>query len=79
MVWLSLILVFIAVFAIEAPALIKNYQWKEFAAFAVILILGMTLSVAQVLRLNFPTPTDITEVIFKPISEMVESLLKVSD
>ncbi|HBV98981.1 MAG: hypothetical protein JL50_18960 [Peptococcaceae bacterium BICA1-7] len=68
-------LVFIAIIALEAPALVKGKNWRELAAFSVLLLIGMVYSYGQALDIPLPNPTKLIMVIFEPVALYVERLL----
>ncbi|MCL6610798.1 MAG: hypothetical protein K6T66_04565 [Peptococcaceae bacterium] len=70
-----LIIIFIAIIAIEAPGLIRKKMWRELAAFGVLLIIGMIYSFGQVLDLPLPNPTEGIMAVFEPVSRYLEKLL----
>lgn len=70
-----LILVFIAIIALEAPGLVKKKMWRELTAFSVLLVIGMYLSFGQVLKLPVPNPTRGIEAVFQPVTQFIENLL----
>lgn len=64
-----LILVFVAIIWMEVPGLVKKKMWRELASFSVFILMGMALSVPQVLGLAVPNPNNFIEVLFKPFSD----------
>ncbi|PKM83016.1 MAG: hypothetical protein CVU89_02500 [Firmicutes bacterium HGW-Firmicutes-14] len=68
-------LVFLAIIAFEVPGMLKKQQWRELAAFSVLMLIAMALSFAQLLGLPVPNPTPVIEAIFEPVSEAVKKLL----
>jgi len=68
-------LVFIAIIALEAPALVRNKKWRELAAFSVLLLIGMLYSYGQALDIPLPNPTKLILTIFEPVSLIIERLL----
>lgn len=70
-----LVLVFLTIIAVDAPGLVKKKMWREFAAFSVLLLLGVVLSFGQVLELPLPNPTRGIEAVFGPITVYLERLL----
>jgi len=65
---LLLILLFIIIFLFEGPSLIKKNDYKEFAAFAVLLGIAFTLALLQVIGIKIPSP-------MKGIQYIVENVL----
>lgn len=70
---------FIIIIALELPGLIRDKKWKELVTFAVLLLLGIALSTSVSLDLKIPNLTDITDNIFRPLSEEVNRILSVSN
>lgn len=66
---LLLILGFAAIILMEVPAMRAKGQRREEVAFWVLLSLGFFLSLAVVLQWPIPNPTEMLEVVFKPISD----------
>lgn len=67
-----LIVLFIGIILFEAPGLVKKKMWRELAAFAVYLAIGMGLSIPQALGVKLPNPTRAIEALFKPILELLK-------
>jgi uncharacterized membrane protein YoaT (DUF817 family) len=61
-----LMIFFIAIFIIQVPPLVKAKMWGELAAFVVFMIIGMALSIPQVLGIKLPNPDKAIEAIFEP-------------
>lgn len=72
---LLLSLIFIAIIALEAPALVRNKKWRELTAFSVLLLIGMLYSYGQALDLPLPNPTKMIMTIFEPVSLIIDRLL----
>ncbi|MBU7005945.1 hypothetical protein [Phosphitispora fastidiosa] len=70
-----LIIVFTGIIALETPAMLKKRQWRELAAFGVLMLGGMALTFAQALGLPLPNPTTGIEVIFSPVADMIKDIL----
>lgn len=60
----------------EVPRLLKKKLLKECLVFSLLLIIGTVLSMAMVLQIPLPNPTDWMMIIFKPISNWIDNLLK---
>ena len=75
MVILALMVIFLVLIALEAPGLVRDKQWRELAAFSVLMVVAMALSFAQVLGLPIPNPNHGLEAIFTPIAEMIKKVL----
>lgn len=54
----------------------REKMWRELAAFAGLLVIGMVLTIAPVLRIELPNPTKMLNAIFKPVTEAVIKLLE---
>lgn len=67
-----LILLFAGIILFEVPGLVKKKMWRELAAFAVYLAIGMGLSIPQTLGVKLPNPTRAIEALFKPILELLK-------
>lgn len=71
-----LILSISIIFLLEIPSLLKNQMWRELMVFCGILIIGVTYGIIHTFQLQFLNPTDITQNIFEPLFDTVDSLLK---
>ncbi|MDN5347469.1 MAG: hypothetical protein PWP65_1033 [Clostridia bacterium] len=67
-----LILLFAGIILFEVPGLVKKKMWRELAAFLAYLLIGMALSIPQVLGVKLPNPTKAIEALIKPISELLK-------
>jgi len=63
---------FLLIIAIEVPGLVKKRMWRELAAFAVILWVGMSLSILQILGVELPSPITFIEGFYKPLAEWLK-------
>ena len=71
------ILVIVAVIiAIDVPSLLRKKLKKELWIFSILLLFGTALSIAQALNIKIPNPLDWITAIYKPLSDMIEKLLK---
>jgi intracellular septation protein A len=71
------ILVIVAgIIAIDVPYLLRKKLKKELWIFSIILLFGTALSVAQALNIKVPNPLDWVTAIYKPLSDMIEKVLK---
>ncbi len=57
---------------LEVPGLIKKQMWRELAAFAVFLAVGMALAIPQVYGIRPFEPNAPVEALFKPIGEWLK-------
>ncbi|MTI81538.1 MAG: hypothetical protein FH758_11780 [Firmicutes bacterium] len=71
----GLVVLFVAIIAIEVPKLIKEELWREFVVFGVLMLLGMVLSFGLVLNLPLPNPVSALEAVFTPVTQYMDSLL----
>ncbi|MEJ9228380.1 hypothetical protein LAV79_02495 [Peribacillus butanolivorans] len=71
------ILVIVAIIiAIDVPSLLRKKLKKELWIFSSLLLFGTVLSIAQALHIKIPNPLDWITAIYKPLSDMIEKLLK---
>ena len=63
---------FLFIIAIEVPGLVKKRMWRELVAFAVILWIGMTLSILHILDVEVPSPIKLIEAFYKPLAEWLK-------
>jgi len=73
-VWL-LLLAFGLIMVIEVPGLVRRGMWRELAAFGGLMVVGMALSVFEVMGIEVPTLTELTEVVFGPAYDVMHRLL----
>ena len=66
---------FAVIVAIELPRLIKQKIYREIVIFFVLIALGITLSLGQVLQLPIPNVTKGIETVIRPIFKAVERIL----
>lgn len=66
---------FAVIVAIELPRLIKQKTYREIVIFFVLIVLGITLSLGQVLQLPIPNITKGIETVTRPIFKAVERIL----
>ncbi|WP_408007522.1 hypothetical protein ACJROX_22950 [Pseudalkalibacillus sp. A8] len=76
MVIAGILLVAILIIVLEVPPLWKKKQKKELWVFSLLLLFGVGLSIAESLDLNIPNPLDWIATIYKPLSDLIMSLLK---
>ncbi|MFD4931328.1 hypothetical protein ACFWMS_20820 [Peribacillus butanolivorans] len=77
MLAVTVILVIVAIIiAIDVPSLLRKKLKKELWIFSVLLLFGTALSIAQALNIKIPNPLDGITAIYKPLSDMIEKLLK---
>lgn len=68
-------LAFILMFAYQVPPLIRNEKWGELAAFAVLWLVGLVLSVLLAVGVKLPNPTLAIEFLLEPIVKILDKLL----
>jgi len=68
-----LLLIFTVIIWFELPKLIKNKMWGELIAFSILMLIGMSLSIAQTVGINLPNPTKGLEALYKPLAELLKS------
>ncbi|MFD2442840.1 hypothetical protein ACFSO7_02370 [Bacillus sp. CGMCC 1.16607] len=77
MVAVAGILVIVAIIiAIDVPPLLRKKLKKELWIFSILLLIGIVLSVAQVLEMKIPNPLEWIIAIYQPLSNMIDQLLK---
>lgn len=67
-----LLVLFAGIILFEVPGLIKKKMWRELVAFSVYLLIGMALSIPQVMGLKLPNPNRAIEALFEPLSELLK-------
>lgn len=72
----GILLIAILIIVLEVPPLWKKKQKRELWVYSLLLLFGVGLSIAESLDLNIPNPLDWIAVIYKPLSDLVMSLLK---
>lgn len=77
----AVMILLIAIFStvlcvVEIPKMLKNKQYRELAAFSVLLLLGTVLGVLKSLDVKLPNPTDWLIWAFSPFKELMKSLSK---
>ncbi|MFA5384625.1 MAG: hypothetical protein WC364_08190 [Eubacteriales bacterium] len=65
--------VFAAIIGLQAPPLIRNRQWPEFAAFSFFMLFALVVTVPQIYGIQLPNPADL---IFRISDPFVKWLLK---
>jgi hypothetical protein len=68
-------LVAILIIILEVPLLWKKRKKKELWVFSLLLLFGVGLSIAEGFDLDIPNPFDWIAFIFKPLSDLLMSLL----
>jgi hypothetical protein len=73
---LTVILIAIVIIVIEVPSLRKKGLIRELWVFSVLLVIGVMLNVAEVLRMKIPNPLDFIAYVYKPLSDLIYGSLK---
>ncbi|MGG1516336.1 hypothetical protein ABE504_13030 [Paenibacillus oryzisoli] len=60
---------------LEAPNLVRKKLIKELCMFLVLLVIGVTLSILQEIRIHLPNPLDWIIAVHKPISDFIFGML----
>lgn len=60
----------------EVPAIWRQGLKKELGIFVTFLLAGAGLSIALVLRVKLPNPLEWMETVYKPLSDLLMSILK---
>lgn len=71
----GILLIAILIIVLEVPPLWKKKQKRELWVYSLLLLFGVGLSIAESLDLNIPNPLDWIAIIYKPLSDLVMSLL----
>ncbi|MCZ8514017.1 hypothetical protein O9H85_16625 [Paenibacillus filicis] len=61
---------------IEVPRLLKTKMIRELWVFSALLLLGTALSAARSMRVQLSNPLDWIAAVYKPVSDILFSLLK---
>jgi hypothetical protein len=64
------------IIAIDVPSLLRKKEKKELWVFFILLLIGTSLSIAQALQIKIPNPVDWITIIYQPLSDLIETLLK---
>jgi hypothetical protein len=72
---LGIVIVAILIFMSEAPSLLKNKAKRELWVFCVLFVIGVGLSITRGLNVSIPNPLDVLIIIYKPLSDLLTSLL----
>ncbi|MGM0839277.1 MAG: hypothetical protein ACQEWE_01020 [Bacillota bacterium] len=75
--WATLGIVIVAILIImaEVPSLLKNKAKRELWVFSVLFVIGVGLSIARGLNVSIPNPLDVLIIVYKPLSDLLTSLL----
>ncbi|WP_044337190.1 MULTISPECIES: hypothetical protein [Rossellomorea] len=75
-VTLGLIIIAILIFVAEVPSLLRNKDKRELWVFSILFVIGVGLSIARGLKASIPNPMDVLIIVYKPLSDLLMSLLK---
>jgi hypothetical protein len=74
---LLMIAAFVTVLCIvELPKMLKDKQYRELAAFSVLLVIGAVSGVLMSLGMNLPRPPEWISWAFSPLESIMDSLRK---
>ncbi|MGQ4667035.1 hypothetical protein ACUIJN_14605 [Metabacillus halosaccharovorans] len=71
--WILIITTAIIVF--EVPKLKKSFGKKEIWVFFILLFIGTGMGIAESNQIKLPNPLDWFSIVFKPLNEIIETLL----
>ncbi|MDQ0116138.1 hypothetical protein [Paenibacillus harenae] len=76
--WLivGVVLLSILLIRLEVPAMVKKKKNKELWLFSLMLLAGVTLTIAKVAQLPIPNPLDLITWVYRPASDMINHFLK---
>ena len=60
----------------EIPKMRKNKEYKELAAFLILLLCGTALAALQSLNIKIPNPSDFVAAVFAPVVELMKGVLE---
>lgn len=61
---------------VEIPKMRKNNEYKELAAFSIILFCGTLLTIIKNLNVEIPNPGDVVAAIYAPIVNLIKGALE---
>lgn len=73
---IGILLIAAAVLWIEVPPLLEKKYKKELLVFAILLAIGVGLSITIGLGKTIPNPMDLLTFVFKPLNDLIAPLLK---
>lgn len=76
--WGAAGVVFVAVIIawMEVPSLIRLRFYRELIVFSVVLVFGVSVAIAKMLRLPVPNPNDWVASVLGPFGEVIQNMLK---
>jgi len=72
MILLLVLIVFLAIIWLEVPPLVRQKMWRELIVFSLFMLIGMALSIPQVLGIPVPSPNGPIELIFQPFADWMK-------
>lgn len=74
-------IVFVLAFSItlcivEIPKMQKNKEYKELAAFSIILFFGTLLAILKSLNVKIPNPADFLAAVYSPLVDLIKGALE---
>jgi len=73
---LGILAVGIGIALYEVPTLLNKKLKRELWVFSILLIVGIILSIMESLNMDIPNPADWSNIIFKPFSDWIFSILE---
>ena len=61
---------------VEIPKMRKNKEYKELAAFFIILFFGTLIAILKSLNAEIPNPADFVAAVYAPIVELIKGALE---
>ena len=61
---------------VEVPKMRKNKEYRELAAFSIILFCGTLLTILKNLNVEIPNPADFVKVIYAPVENLIKGALE---
>lgn len=65
-----LIIVFVILIWFEVPKLIRGKNWRELAAYSVLMLLAFTVCITQILNISIPNPVRDTQYLIKNLMHL---------
>jgi hypothetical protein len=66
-----LVLLYIAIFLVEGPALLRARAWRDFVFFCIFLLLGIVASMLPAAGVKLPSPSNFLTHLFDPLANLV--------
>jgi len=73
---IGILILSIVVSIVEIPRLRKQNQKKELWVFSFLLLLAVGMGVSVTLHVNLPNPFDTITAIYKPLNDVIQSVLQ---